>query len=54
MFSLPESDKVLLIDRWQNGDNTPLVFNSQKHISHFATCPDVIEHRKKEIENGTA
>ena len=54
MYSLPESDKVLLIDRWRNGDNTPLMFNPQKHIAHFATCPNAAEHRRKDIENGTA
>ena len=38
MISLPEDDKALLIDRWREGDNTPLRFNPEKHISHFATC----------------
>jgi hypothetical protein len=54
MYSLPESDKVLLIDRWRNGDETPLAFNPQKHTAHFATCPHAAEHRRKEIENGNA
>jgi hypothetical protein len=47
MYSLPESDKTLLIDRWRNGDDTPLIFNPQKHTSHFATCPHASQHREK-------
>lgn len=51
MYSLPESDKVLLIDRWNTGNNIPLIFNPQKHISHFATCPNSNQHRKKKNGN---
>lgn len=51
MFTLPESDKVMLIDRWNRGDNTPLIFNAEKHISHFATCPNAKQHRKKKNDS---
>lgn len=50
MFTLPEGDKMLLLHRWQIGDNTPLIFNPQKHIAHFATCPYAAEHRKEKID----
>lgn len=51
MFSLPDDDKVMLIDRWNTGDNTPLIFNPKKHTSHFFTCPDAKQHRKKKDDN---
>ncbi len=46
LFSLPEKDKLLLIDRWRKGDNTPLNFNPQMHVAHFATCPNASEHHQ--------
>ncbi len=45
--SLTESDKALLLDRWRKGDDTPLDFNVHAHITHFATCPQAAEHRRK-------
>lgn len=30
---------------YDNGDG--LIFNSEKHTSHFATCPNADKHRKK-------
>lgn len=35
---LPDDDKVLLIDRWREGDNTPLNYNPKKHIQHSTIC----------------
>jgi len=39
-FSSVDNNKIIAVD----------IFDSEKHISHFATCPNVAKHRKRIIK----
>lgn len=43
-YSLSPDDRALLEEQPSKGK---LVFDSKRHISHFARCPNAKTHRKK-------
>jgi hypothetical protein len=33
-------------DSLSPGENDHTIFDPKRHVSHFATCPDAVKHRK--------